>query len=56
MAEQGIELKGSSFTLSVVHIAEQDINVVKRLLAEKIAVAPAFFRAAPLVINIEKLA
>ncbi|MBU3824789.1 MAG: septum site-determining protein MinC [Candidatus Oceanisphaera merdipullorum] len=55
MAEQGIELKGSSFTLSVVHIADQDINIVKRLLAEKIAVAPAFFRAAPLVINIEKL-
>lgn len=55
MAEHGIELKGSSFTLSVVHIAEQDINEVKRLLTEKIAVAPAFFRAAPLVINIEKL-
>ncbi|ART79276.1 septum site-determining protein MinC [Oceanisphaera avium] len=55
MAEQGIELKGSSFTLSVVHITEQDINTVKRLLAEKIAIAPAFFQAAPLVINIEKL-
>lgn len=55
MAEQGIELKGSSFTLSVVHIADQNINEVKRLLAEKIAIAPAFFRAAPLVINIEKL-
>ena len=55
MAELGIELKGSSFTLSVVHIADQNINEVKRLLAEKIAVAPAFFRAAPLVINIEKL-
>lgn len=55
MAEHGIELKGSSFTLSVVHITEQDINEVKRLLTEKIALAPAFFKAAPLVINIEKL-
>ncbi|MBO1519422.1 septum site-determining protein MinC [Oceanisphaera pacifica] len=55
MAEHGIELKGSSFTLSVVHIASHDITEVKRLLAEKIAVAPDFFRAAPLVINIEKL-
>lgn len=55
MAEHGIELKGSSFTLSVVHITDQDMSEVKRLLAEKIAMAPAFFRAAPLVINIEKL-
>ena len=52
MAEHGIELKGSSFTLSVVHITDQDITEVKRLLAEKVAMAPAFFRAAPLVINI----
>lgn len=55
MAEQGIELKGSSFTLSVVHITHPDIGQVKQQLAEKIAQAPAFFRAAPLVINIEKL-
>lgn len=55
MAEHGIELKGSSFTLSVVHITDQDMTEIKRLLAEKIAMAPAFFRAAPLVINIEKL-
>jgi septum site-determining protein MinC len=55
MAEHGIELKGSSFTLSVVHMTDGDIQRVKRQLAEKIALAPAFFRAAPLVINIEKL-
>ncbi|GHA09430.1 septum site-determining protein MinC [Oceanisphaera arctica] len=55
MAEHGIELKGSSFTLSVVHMTDSDIQQVKRQLAEKIALAPAFFRAAPLVINIEKL-
>ncbi|WP_375054894.1 septum site-determining protein MinC [Zobellella sp. DQSA1] len=55
MAERGIELKGSSFTLSVVHITDMDIQRVKRQLAEKIAQAPEFFRAAPLVINIEKL-
>ena len=55
MAEHGIELKGSSFTLSVVHMTDGDIQRVKRQLEEKIALAPAFFRAAPLVINIEKL-
>ncbi|MBL1377347.1 septum site-determining protein MinC [Zobellella iuensis] len=55
MAERGIELKGSSFTLSVVHITDNDIQRVKQQLAEKIAQAPEFFRAAPLVINIEKL-
>ncbi|PSJ47904.1 septum site-determining protein MinC [Zobellella endophytica] len=56
MAERGIELKGSSFTLSVVHITDTDVARVKQQLAEKIAQAPEFFRAAPLVINIEKLA
>jgi septum site-determining protein MinC len=55
MAERGIELKGSSFTLSVAHITDSDIQRVKQQLAEKIAQAPEFFRAAPLVINIEKL-
>lgn len=55
MAEHGIELKGSNFTLSVVHMTDGDIQQVKRQLAEKIAQAPAFFCAAPLVINIEKL-
>lgn len=55
MAERGIELKGSSFTLSVLHINSPDIAQVKQQLQEKIALAPEFFRAAPLVINIEKL-
>ncbi|MDP5291904.1 septum site-determining protein MinC [Oceanimonas sp. CHS3-5] len=55
MAERGIELKGSSFTLSVLHITSADIEQVKQQLLEKIAQAPEFFRAAPLVINIEKL-
>ncbi|WMC12181.1 septum site-determining protein MinC [Oceanimonas pelagia] len=55
MAERGIELKGSSFTLSVLHITSANIAQVKQQLQEKIAQAPEFFRAAPLVINIEKL-
>lgn len=56
MAERGIELKGSSFTLSVVHITDTRVDRVKQQLSEKIAQAPDFFRSAPLVINIEKLA
>lgn len=55
MAERGIELKGSSFTLSVLHLNSADIAQAKQQLQEKIAQAPGFFRAAPLVINIEKL-
>ena len=55
MAERGIELKGSSFTLSVLHITSADIKQVRQQLQEKVAQAPEFFRAAPLVINIEKL-
>lgn len=55
MAERGIELKGTSFTLSVLHITDNDVPTVRQQLLEKVAQAPDFFRAAPLVVNIEKL-
>ena len=55
MAERGNEFKGSSFTLSVLHLTETDPQQIKELLSSKVAQAPQFFQSAPLVVNIEEL-
>lgn len=53
MSEQTVELKGTSFTLSVVKITSPDLVKIKQQLASKIAQAPQFFNLAPVVINLE---
>lgn len=55
MADNGIELKGSTFTLSVLHLADDDLGQITDLLEAKVAQAPQFFNFAPLVVNVEKL-
>ncbi len=47
-----IELKGSRFTLSVVHLHDANPEVIRQALEDKIAQAPAFLRHAPVVVNI----
>lgn len=56
MAEQAIKLKGTSFTLSVIHL-ENDTAMadLHAFIAEKISQAPAFFKSAPVVVNIANL-
>ncbi len=49
------DLKGSSFTLSVLHLPDSDINNSIEFLKEKVAQAPAFFAHAPVVINISQV-
>ena len=56
MSEQAIELKGSLFTLSVLHLVQNDLHELKSSLKAKIEQAPGFFFRAPVVVNIEKLA
>jgi septum site-determining protein MinC len=56
MSNTPIELKGSSFTLSVVHLHEAKPEVIRQALEDKIAQAPAFLRHAPVVVNISSLA
>ncbi len=56
MSNTPIELKGSSFTLSVVHLHEAKPEVIRQALEDKIAQAPAFLRHAPIVVNISSLA
>lgn len=55
MPQSPIELKGSNFTLSVVHLHHSQPEVIHRALQEKIDQAPAFFHHAPVVINITAL-
>ncbi|WP_133406733.1 septum site-determining protein MinC [Parashewanella tropica] len=56
MLESNLELKGSSFTLSVLHIKSADLEKIRNELAEKLAIAPQFFLGAPLVLNLEAVA
>lgn len=57
MAEQSIKFKGTSFTLSVIHI-ENDAAMINlhSFIADKVAQAPAFFKSAPVVVNVANLA
>ncbi|WP_034915268.1 MULTISPECIES: septum site-determining protein MinC [Erwinia] len=55
MPQTPIELKGSSFTLSVVHLHHADPDVVHQALQDKINQAPAFLKNAPVVLNIASL-
>ncbi|MDW6003618.1 septum site-determining protein MinC [Vibrio mangrovi] len=49
------DLKGSSFTLSVLHLADSEISKSVEFLKEKVAQAPAFFTSAPVVLNIAQV-
>lgn len=55
MSQTPIELKGSSFTLSVVHLHDSQPEVIYQALQEKIEQAPAFLKNAPVVINVAAL-
>lgn len=52
MSQSPIELKGSSFTLSVVHLHSTQPEIVRQALKQKIEQAPAFLRNAPIVLNV----
>ncbi|MCL1077236.1 septum site-determining protein MinC [Parashewanella spongiae] len=51
MLESNLELKGSSFTLSVLHLKSSDLQLLSRELDNKLNQAPQFFLGAPLVLN-----
>ncbi|WP_409307742.1 septum site-determining protein MinC [Pectobacterium sp. B1J-3] len=55
MSQTPIELKGSSFTLSVVHLHDSQPEVIYQALQEKIEQAPAFLKNAPVVLNVAAL-
>ncbi len=56
MTEQSIEFKGTSFTLSVIHIQNDNtLDNLSRFIAEKVSQAPEFFKSAPVVVNVANL-
>ena len=50
------ELKGSLFTLTVLHLFQMDQAAIERHLAEKVKQAPSFFNNTPVVIDLENMA
>jgi septum site-determining protein MinC len=55
MADASIEFKGSSFTLSVLHLKTSTLADIRADLVKKIAQAPDFFYLVPLVVSIEQI-
>ncbi|GKX54798.1 septum site-determining protein MinC [Leminorella grimontii] len=55
MSQSPVELKGSSFTLSVVHLHHSEPDVIREALTEKVKQAPAFLQNAPVVLNVATL-
>ncbi|QKJ87350.1 septum site-determining protein MinC [Paramixta manurensis] len=55
MSQTPIEFKGSSFTLSVVHLHHTQPEVVRQALQDKIDQAPGFLKNAPVVLNVATL-
>ncbi|ASP49505.1 septum site-determining protein MinC [Cognaticolwellia beringensis] len=56
MADASIEFKGSSFTLSVLHLRTSALADIRADLIKKVAQAPDFFYLVPVVVSIEQLA
>jgi septum site-determining protein MinC len=56
MADASIEFKGSSFTLSVLHLKTISLANIRADLTNKVAQAPDFFYLVPVVVSIEHLA
>ncbi len=55
MSQSPIELKGSNFTLSVIHFYTSEIEVIRQALLKKIEKAPNLLKHAPVVMNIALL-
>lgn len=55
MTQSSLELKGSSFTLSVLHIKTTNLVQINAELKSKIAQAPHFFLGAPFIVNLSAI-
>ncbi|AHF73759.1 Septum site-determining protein MinC [Candidatus Sodalis pierantonius str. SOPE] len=55
MSQTPIELKGSNFTLSVIHVHDAQPEEIRRAIDEKVEQAPGFLQDAPVVINVAGL-
>lgn len=55
ISKPAFELKGTPFTLPVLHLFESNMEAVYAQLEKKVKQAPTFFHNAPLVINLHPL-
>jgi septum site-determining protein MinC len=55
MADASIEFKGTSFTLTVLHLKTSKLVDIRADLAKKILQAPDFFYLVPIMVDIEKV-
>lgn len=55
MVETSTEFKGSSFTLSVLHLKTATLAELRQDLMNKVAQAPDFFYLVPIVVDIERV-
>lgn len=55
MADTSIEFKGTSFTLTVLHLNSSILIDIRADLDKKVSQAPDFFYLVPVVVNIEQL-
>lgn len=53
--EPPFDLKGSLFTLTVLHLRQSQMDAIRSHLAQKVKQAPGFFLNAPVVIDLEAL-
>lgn len=54
-SKPAFELKGTPFTLPVLHLFESNMDAVYAQLEKKVKQAPTFFHNAPIVINLHQL-
>lgn len=55
MSNRLFQLKGSSFTLTVLELYSTNLEAFDQFLRQKILQAPLFFRSTPVVIDVQKL-
>ncbi|BGI51016.1 MAG: septum site-determining protein MinC [Arsenophonus endosymbiont of Ceratovacuna japonica] len=55
ITQSPIELKGSIFTITVLHIYNKDYNIIKKAIQEKIDQAPNFLKNAPIIFNVNSI-
>ncbi|WP_295164402.1 septum site-determining protein MinC [uncultured Buchnera sp.] len=55
MQKMPIELKGSNFTLLVLYLNTNNIDLINKSLYKKIQEYPQFFKNAPIIVNVSNL-
>ncbi|CAL4323225.1 Septum site-determining protein MinC [Buchnera aphidicola (Protaphis terricola)] len=55
MQKKPIEIKGSNFTLLVLYLKDNNIDLINKSLYKKIKEYPQFFKNAPIILNVSNL-